>query len=360
MIRIRFALLIALLSVVSGCDRTERSVDYHLFAFGTLVELTFFDVSERRAQEAVQSVDEMYQRQHKDWHAWKQGKLMDLNQAIAEGRTITTDKAIIELIELGRHYEDLSRGLFNPAIGNLLKMWGFQQDDRPAGPPPSAQAVSRWLASSPSMRDVQVDGLQASSSNPDVRLDFGGFAKGFSVERAVQLLVKLGFRNFIVNAGGDLCARGRHGERPWRIGIRHPVQEGVLASIELDGPACVFTSGGYERLFEYQGKRYHHILDPRTGYPAAHTRSVTVVASDATLADAAATALFVAGPENWREIAVAMGVDSVLLLDEQNRAYLTPALAEQLQFEESPGAVKIVPLQESSGIERPTNPASSP
>lgn len=347
MIQPRFALLVALHLAVAGCGQTERSVDYHLFAFGTLVQLTFFGVSEQRADEAAQRVDAMYQRQHRDWHAWKQGQLMDLNDAIAEGGTITTDQAIIELIQLGRHYEDISRGLFNPAIGNLLKIWGFQQDDRPPGPPPSAQAVARWVDSSPSMRDVQIDGLQASSSNPAVRLDFGGFAKGFSVEKAVQLLVKLGIRDFIVNAGGDLCARGRHGRRPWRIGIRHPVEQGVLGSIKLDGPVCVFTSGGYERFFEYQGKRYHHILDPHTGYPAAHTRSVTVVAKDATLADAAATALFVAGPENWREIAMAMGVDSVLLLDEQNTAYLTPALAEQLHFEESPGAVRIVPLQEN-------------
>jgi thiamine biosynthesis lipoprotein len=328
-----------------GCSGPSPALHEHqLFAFGTLIELTFYGTSDQQAREAAQQVDAMYQRQHQDWHAWRRGHLQNLNEAIAENRAIRTDPSILELIQLGQHLERISHGLFNPAIGNLLNIWGFQKDETAQGPPPSAQSIQRCLSSSPSTLDLQLEGQVVHSANPAVRLDFGGFAKGYSVGAAVQLIKKQGINNFIVNAGGDLCVRGKHGQRPWRIGIRDPRDGGVLASIELTGAACAFTSGDDQRYFEFGAKRYHHILDPGTGYPAQRTRSVTVVDADPVLADAAATALFVAGPARWKKIARSMGVDEVLLLDDADVAYVTPDLARQLSYLQKPAKVTVVPL----------------
>jgi thiamine biosynthesis lipoprotein len=162
---------------------------------------------------------------------------------------------------------------------------------------------------------------------------------------AVALLEQHGIDNLIVNAGGDLCVRGRHGERPWHIGIRAPDGNGVLATLDVEGARCVFTSGDYERYFEFEGKRYAHILDPRSGYPADATRSVTVVAGDAALADAAATALFVAGPAEWKDIARSMGVYDVLLVDKTGNTYLTRDLESAVHFEQVPGVVERVDLE---------------
>jgi thiamine biosynthesis lipoprotein len=287
----------------------------------------------------------MYQRQHRDWHAWQRGLLMDLNQAMAAGKPINTDSSIIKLIQLGQGFERSSGGLFNPAIGNLLKLWGFQQDDAAQGPPPSGKDIQRWLDSAPSSLQVQVDGQLVHSSNPAVSLDFGGFAKGYSVGKAVEMLQQKGVDNLIVNAGGDLCVRGKRGDRPWRVGIRQPDSSGILASIEMEGPGCIFTSGSYERFYDYNGRRYHHILDPRSGFPAGKTTSVTVVTQDPTLADAAATALFVAGPDNWQEVASHMAIQDVLLIDERNVARLTAALAERVHFEQQPAAIEIVQIK---------------
>ncbi len=340
-----FTLLVISLLLVTGCSRpAQDAYRQQLFAFGTLIEITLYGVEEKRAQQAVQAVDAMYQRQHRDWHAWQRGLLMDLNQAMAAGKSIRTDPSIIQLIQLGQGFERSSGGLFNPAIGNLLMLWGFQQDDAAQGPPPSGENIQRWLDSAPSSLQLHVDGQLVCSDNPAVRLDFGGFAKGYSVGKAVEMLQQRGIDNLIVNAGGDLCVRGKRGDRPWRIGIRQPGSNGILASIEMEGPGCIFTSGDYERFFEYNGRRYHHILDPRSGYPADKTTSVTVVARDPTLADAAATALFVAGPDHWQEIASHMDIQDVLLLDERNVAWLTPALAERVHFEQQPAAVEIVQI----------------
>jgi thiamine biosynthesis lipoprotein len=341
--RIFFSSLLVL--YITGCERPADSVyQQQLFAFGTLVDITLYGVKPEPARQAVQAVDAMFQQQHHDWHAWQRGELDSLNQAISERRSLETDASIIQLIRLGQRFERLSQGLFNPAIGHLLKLWGFQQDE-PNHAPPDSEDIRKWLQARPSSLQLQIDGSSVSSDNPAVKLDFGGFAKGYSVARAVELLENRGFHNLIVNAGGDLCLRGRHGDRPWRVGIRSPDGEGVLASLDLEGAHCVFTSGEYERYFEFNGKRYHHILDPRSGYPTDGTRSVTVLADDATLADAAATALFVAGPTEWPAIARSMGIHNVLLIDADGGAHMTQSLRPLVQFQQEPTTIETVALE---------------
>ena len=149
------------------------------------------------------------------------------------------------------------------------------------------------------MSDLHIDGIHLSSTNPTVQLDFGAFGKGYGIDLAIEKLRKMGIENAIVNAGGDLRAIGSRSGTPWRIAIRRPSGAGVLGVIKTDSDESIFTSGDYERNFVWQGVRYHHIIDPRTGYPAKGVSSVTVIHTDATTADAAATALFVAGMKDW-------------------------------------------------------------
>jgi thiamine biosynthesis lipoprotein len=186
------------------------------------------------------------------------------------------------------------------------------------------------------MDDIELDGITMRSRNPAVRLDFGGFAKGVGVDFAIQRLREFGIENAVVNAGGDLRAIGKHGARAWRVGIRNPRDSGVMAAIDVQGDTSVFTSGDYERFFEYEGKRYCHIIDPRTGYPAQDTVSVTVVDNDAGRADAAATALFIAGPKDWYRIAKKMGIEGALLIDQAGVVHMTPNLRERVYFNVEP------------------------
>ncbi|HET9679933.1 MAG TPA: FAD:protein FMN transferase, partial [Gammaproteobacteria bacterium] len=197
------------------------------------------------------------------------------------------------------------------------------------------------VAKKPSMDDLTIHDGVLSSNNPAVRLDFGAYAKGVAVKRAIAILRNYGIENAIANAGGDLQAIGHYQtgneSRPWRIGIRHPRKhDQVLASITLKPGEAVFTSGDYERYYEYHGKRYHHILDPATGYPARGVRSVTVIHTNPALADAASTALFVAGVDDWQNVAHAMGLRYVMLVDSQGVAHLTAPMHKRLQFEIEP------------------------
>jgi thiamine biosynthesis lipoprotein len=192
------------------------------------------------------------------------------------------------------------------------------------------------------MADIRRDGIKIQTQNPALKLDFGAFAKGYAVDRAIDVLREMGINNAVVNAGGDLRAIGRHGDRPWRVGIRHPREAGILASVEVEGDESVFTSGDYERYFDWEGTRYDHIIDPRSGYPAQGLSSVTVFSRQADLADAAATALFVAGPEekDWLPVARAMGITGAMLVDDEGRVQITPGIRKRLYFEggtEKPG-----------------------
>jgi thiamine biosynthesis lipoprotein len=172
-----------------------------------------------------------------------------------------------------------------------------------------------------------------STTNPAVQLDFGGVAKGYAIDIACDLLRDMGIENSIVNAGGDLKTLGAHGERAWRIAIRSP-GGGVVGSLEAGRDEAIFTSGNYERFRQDNQTRYPHILDPRNGWPVRELASVTVVTREGLLADAAATALIVAGLEDWSSVARALDLDQVLMVDESGTVWVTEKMRARMSFAE--------------------------
>ncbi|GAB6054579.1 FAD:protein FMN transferase [Magnetospira thiophila] len=325
--------MVLLLGGLVACDQAPTVQKETLYVFGTLVEISLYDVPADEAAAAVAEINHKFRKMHEDWHAWQPGALTALNQAFAEGRSLETLPSIVALIERGRDLSRLSDGLFNPAIWALVSLWGFHADEMPKGTLPDFARIKELVAQHPSMDDIVIDGLTVRSRNPAVQLDFGAFAKGVALDEAVALLRARGIRNAIVNAGGDLNVIGRPGNRPWKVGIRHPVGWGVIASVELADGENLYTSGNYERFREHEGIRYAHIIDPRNGMPVTHIVSASVLHRDGGLADAAATALSVAGPEHWQRIARAMGLDQVLLVDDAGTVYATPAMAARVTFE---------------------------
>ena len=313
-----------------------------LVTFGTLVDITIYDADDDRIAKASAAVSARLNELHRTWHAWEPSTLTNINQQLARGEPAVLDDEGLKIIGQATELSISSNDLFNPAIGKLIGLWGFHSSDAPTGPPPPLKEIAGLVAKSPRMSDLVIDGHRLTSANPAVQLDLGAFAKGYAVDVAIDIVKELGIKNAIVNAGGDLRAIGRHGDRPWRVGVRNPDGPGVLASIETQGDESIFTSGNYERYFDYEGRRYHHIIDPRSGYPANGATSVTVICSNGAIADAAATALFVAGPEHWPDIARKMGIDYVMLVDEGNNVHMTPAMARRVHFEDGHDPVIIV------------------
>jgi thiamine biosynthesis lipoprotein len=321
---------------LSSCTPTTAQHKHTLFVFGTLIEITLADISAQLAEKTFLQLEQDFQQYHNDWTPWQDSDLTRTNTALQSGKEFALPASIEPLIRQSQTHYINSEGLFNPAIGKLIKRWRFHQFDQPGIRPPDAASIRSLLKAQPKITDIDINKHMAISSNAAVDLNFGAFAKGYAIDLAMQKLQRAGINAAVINAGGDLSVIGRHGEREWQIGIRQPRDNGILASITAHHGDSVFTSGDYERFYYYQGVRYHHILDPRTGYPADGATSVTVIDADAGTADAAATALLIAGADDMVRIARNMGIAYVMLVDQQGTVYMNPAMAERVEFQISP------------------------
>lgn len=320
-------------TLLGGCTQSARQYDYSILAFGTLIDITLYDVDRTQAEKAFDILQQDFDRYHQDWSPWTNGDLAQLNEKLQQGIKSQIPAHLVPLIRDSMELSRQSNNYYNPAIGKLINLWQFHKYQDDDIRPPDAKQIQALVDSNPRLSDLRIDEQNnVLSSNPDVALNFGAFAKGYAITLSIKRLQALNIHNAIINAGGDLSVIGQHGDRPWNIGIRHPRHDSILASVEVENDESVFTSGDYERFYYYQGKRYHHILDPRTGYPTQDAQSVTVIHQDAGRADAAATALSVAGSKNWQEIASKMGIHLVMLIDANGDIQMTPAMEKRVKF----------------------------
>lgn len=327
---LRFLIAGLCLAIFTACDNEPGVRQAKFYAFGTEIDVSLYGVSEQVAKGTVSALESSFSDVNDNWHAWRPSTLSNINNAIANNEPILVSQDVSQLILLAKSLAKDSEHLFNPAAGKLFELWGFHQDNWfDSRPPPTDIQINDWLAKAPKMDAITIIDGELNSNNTAVKLGFGGFAKGFAVDNAIRALQSQGIQNALVNIGGDLRAIGRHGKRPWVIGVRHPRQDGMLATIAIEGDESIFTSGDYERFFEYQGQRYPHILDPRTGRPADRAISVTVLHDNAAIADAAATALFVAG-EDWPRIATSMGIRHVMLVRTDGEIEISPSMIERV------------------------------
>jgi thiamine biosynthesis lipoprotein len=237
---------------------------------------------------------------------------------VLPGTPASSSPEFDRLITLSRKAKGLTRGMFDPTVGAVSRLWRFWAD--PAPPDPDSLVVA--------LENVGLASYLEGKPG-DWRFDVGGIAKGYAVDLAADLLAELGFSAALVNAGGDIRLLGeRPGGEPWRIAIRHPRRrEDLFGYLDLDEGA-VATSGDYERCFFHRGVRYHHILDPRTGLPGRRSSSCTVVASSAALADALSTGLFLLGPHEGKRLVEDMdGVEAVFIYCGADSVKLTAGLA---------------------------------
>lgn len=324
-----FCLALIATLMTAACSTRQAELSARFYVFGTLVDVVIRDTGQAAADAAFAEIQQHLQALHQELHAWEDGPLTRLNQAFSVGRTATVEGDIPTLIEMSRWMEEVSGGRFNAATGALVRLWGFHTSEYPVtSPPPSDYDIRRIVMMAPSAFDIQMSDGAVYSSNPSVQLDFGGIAKGYAVDRIVAVLARRGIKQCMVNAGGDLRASGGSSRKPWRVGINGP--DGVLGGIVIEDAAAVFTSGTSERYLEEQDQRYPHILDPRTGQPVAGLMSATVVTEEGWFADAAATALMVAGPDEWQQLAADLGIDAVLVVEDDGDILATEGIRPRL------------------------------
>ena len=260
---------------------------------GTVVEIQVRDVNEKEAEDAitkafaeVKRIDDLFTTYNEASSVWKINNSADT--------IIYIDSEIYNLIVLCDSITKLSNGSFDVSLDNLTKAWGFYTDDPKL---PDRSAIDSALSLSGWNNIKLIDENKIIKHNK-VGLNFGAIAKGYAVDRAIDVLKTLGIKEALVNAGGEISVIGND----WIVGIQHPREiNSIIKKIKLDG-FTVATSGDYEQYFEVDGNRYHHILDPKTGYPSKGLRSVTIINKSNAIADALATAVFVMGKENGIKI----------------------------------------------------------
>lgn len=337
-------------ALLSGCGQPAKQVNYSIFAFGTLINITLYDVDKDLAETAFAQLQKDFDFYQQHWSPWTNGDLAQLNSQLEKTSVNPGNKValslpehLVPLIKNSIELSEQSEHFYNPTIGKLINLWQFHKYQDKNSQPPADSQIQRLLKDKPQMSDLTLDKQnQLININPAVSLNFGAFAKGYAIELEIKQLQKMNIQNAVINAGGDLSVIGQHGDRLWNIGIRHPREDSILASIEVKHDESVFTSGDYERYYFYQGRRFHHILDPITGYPTADAQSVTVLHQDAGRADAAATAITVAGSKNWQRIAKQMGIHYVLLVDADGNIQLTPAMKKRIKFLNKSSAAHII------------------
>lgn len=347
--RTTFCLLFSIFCLLS-CSKELPVYQEQSYVFGTLVEVSVYGENESKARQAVASVMQEFQRLHDLLHAWKPSALSSLNTAFSKGVGEEAPTEVAAMLKEAAELSAQSGGLFNPAIGGLVKLWGFHADEFKAVLPDDKE-IAKLVAAKPQMSDLAFHsspsdkGETVSSRNPTVQLDLGGYAKGYALDRAAALLKQQGIHNALINIGGNIMALGRHGDRAWRIGIQHPRRPGPIATMELHDGEAIGTSGDYQRYFELDGKRYCHLIDPRTGQPVTGVQAASILTSGiraGVLSDAVSKPLFISGSAGWRDMANKMGITHALLIDESGTVYLTAAMQKRLEFTDKAIIVKAV------------------
>ena len=264
------------------------------FLLDTVVDLMVVSPSERHAHEAMEAayaemsrIEALLTRYDDD------SQIARINKR-AGSEMVLVDREVQEILQRSLHYAVRTDGLFDITIGALIDLWGIGTDREHV---PDSEELQRTLQYVDyTYLEIPEDG-GVRLRFPEVTLDLGGIAKGYSIDRAIEILRSYTITSALLNAGGDIRGFGTKIDgTAWRIGVRHPRDSGILGVVELQDRA-IATSGDYERYFISQGTRYHHIFVPHTGMPARGCQSVTILAQTAEKADVLATTVFLLGPQ---------------------------------------------------------------
>jgi thiamine biosynthesis lipoprotein len=321
--RILFVLPTALLALLAvswmRSVRGPESVRRTQVALGTFVEIEVRGRNIGEANRAIAAAFQELQRIHSEFSPFNEsGPLWRLNKDDKD--TVPVSRELYDLLLVCDAVHKRTDGAFDPAMEALFRVWRIWGEHPVV---PSNESVQAARALSGWGRIRLGEGLKITRP-PGLEISFGAVAKGYAVDRMTEILREHGVENALVNAGGEIRTLGSG----WVVGIQHPsIREELVRKISLAGMA-VATSGDYEQHHEEKGKRYHHILDPATGYPAEGCRSATVIAATCMQADAYATGIFVLGPERGMELVNRTPGMEAMLIDKTGAVFYSEMFEE--------------------------------
>jgi len=311
-----FCLSIALI-LLAGCARETPVIKQSRLLMGTVVEIKVVGKDQAKAKEAINKAFDEIEKVNSLMSTYIEESEVSLLNREGEAKV---SKETLEVIEEALKISSLSQGAFDITVKPLLDLWKKAKNEAKL---PLKEELNKTL-SLVNFKNIEIREDTVSFKVPGMKIDLGGIAKGYAVDRAIEALKEAGIENALVNAGGDIYVLGlRSSKKPWKIGIQHPREKNkILAKVKVTNKA-VTTSGDYERYFTLDGKRYSHIISPKTGYPAGEVpMSVSIIAQNCALADALATACFVLGPDEGIKLIESLGqVEGMIIGSKMNISY---------------------------------------
>ena len=295
----KILIILSIILLLTGCNN-NKYYSKNLFYMDTVINIKIYDTNEGKANKAFEEIEKIYSKYENIVSFYdKNSELYKLNNQINENTELSLE--LSELISLGLKWYDKSNGLLNINIGSVTKLWHDFRNE---------------LTSFPTEDDlnnlnIDINNIKLNNNkiSGDFKIDLGSFAKGFVTEKAGDYLENIGLDYYIINAGGNVKV-GKSHKGYYSIGIKSP-NDNTNFYIVKDENISVVTSGGYERFYEYEGKTYHHIIDPNTKYPANYMKSVTIIGEDSTLCDILSTTLFLMSVEEGQEFVKDYDVDVI-------------------------------------------------
>lgn len=315
---LRPAIVVALATALAGCFNSTVPVsEISGSTMGSTYSIKWVAADGSPGPEKLQaSLENQFDEFDAEVSTWRDDSDLARFNALPAGACQSMPQSILDLVGFAQRLNRDSEGGFDVTVGPLLEVWGFQRGDGMQVVPVQAE-IDKALQNV-GQQHLRIEKDQLCKDN-DLKVDLSSIAAGYMVDRVAEHLLSLGIKDYMVEITGELKAAGvKPGENPWRIAIEEPRDDERTASliVELDGYA-VSTSGDYRNYFEYEGQRYSHTVNPRSGWPVMHNlTAVTVMDPSAMVADGLSTVLLILGPEKGWEYAQENNVAALFVLRE--------------------------------------------
>jgi len=324
-------LALLLFSNLSGCAEPEQiKYDRDFFAMDTYIACQVLSADEKLAVKALDAVEAAFMDIDRLTNRFEQDSEISAINQNAGIAPVKVSEDVYSMVEIALEWSDKTDGAFNILIGDVMDLWGFGSD-QPAVP---AEAALAEALTRTDYHKIMLDQENLTIYLPEkgMVMDLGGVAKGYATDKAVAALKEMGIENALINAGGNVYVLGSRADgTPWKVGVQDPRDpEGIKAVLQGENTAII-SSGDYQRYFEADGIRYHHIIDPADGYPARASAGTTIIMKSATIADILSTSLFVKGPVEGIKLAEEFDeVDAAMIITADGKIFGTKNLNDYM------------------------------
>lgn len=327
-------------TILASCSNSEQSYKKSRVLMDTYCTITVVSTNAKTAKQAIDAGFEAIERIQDLINYYDDKSELSKINSTAGIQPFRVSPETLEMIQIAVDIAKLTGGTFDPTIAPLIGHWQFTRE-KTDPVLPSNKSISKSLSLVGYSRiQINDEKSEVFLSDKNMKIDLGGIAKGYGADKAVEAIMTRGISAALVAIAGDIRGYGMNADQsPWQIGVQDPRPakdiekpwEDIIASIELQDSA-VSTSGDYQRFFIKDGKRYHHILDPRTGFPSdSGLISATVIAPKGYLSDSLSTAIFILGTKKGLALLNAEGMDAVLV-DKNKQVFITDSLKEKVKI----------------------------